>query len=313
VPILVAWHQGTGRLLSGEVCVTTAIPSRGAVLPPIVCGIDDRYVASLCALMASIAAAHPDGGGRPRMVVAHSQLSDAGHRTVVEYAERLAVNVQVRAVPGALVSGWVSQAAYLRLALPEVVPDEPVVRYLDADTLVRRDLGPLLRQPLHGAPLAAVRDPQNPIVGTGLALPGCDRIGVPRGREYFNSGVMLLDLFACAELGVFERAGRFLAEYPDEVRLWDQDALNVAVDDRWVRLDRCWNTFAISALRALPGFFHHTAEPVMPLADLLADEYTAAVLHFAGPAKPWHPDFPAVPLRDVYRRFLPAPIPAVAR
>jgi hypothetical protein len=44
----------------------------------------------------------------------------------------------------------------------------------------------------------------------------------------------------------------------------------------------------------------------MPLADLLADEYAAAVLHFAGPVKPWTADYPAVPLRDLYRRYLAA-------
>jgi lipopolysaccharide biosynthesis glycosyltransferase len=125
------------------------------------------------------------------------------------------------------------------------------------------------------------------------------------GRDYFNSGVLLLDLAGCAELGVFERAQRFLVEFPDEVSLWDQDALNVAVDDRWQRLDRCWNTFAMSALAAQQGFFHHTVEPVMPLRELFADEYTAAILHFAGPVKPWQEEFPPVPLRTLYRRFLP--------
>lgn len=290
--------------------MTQAATRSRASTPPIVCGIDNAYVVPLCALMASIAAIHAPEAERPRMIVLHTAMSRSADRTVTSCGELLGLDVELRRVPSVParypVTGWVSAAAYLRLALPEAVPDQPVVLYLDADTLVLRDLRPLLHQPLDGAPLAAVRDPQNPIVGTGIALPGCDRIRVPRGREYFNSGVMLLDLTACAELGVFERARRFLTEFPGEIRLWDQDALNVAVDDRWQRLDRCWNTFAMSALAAQPGFFHHTAEPVMPLVDLLADEYTAAVLHFAGPVKPWHDDFPPVPLRTLYRRFLPA-------
>ncbi|MFC0532069.1 glycosyltransferase family 8 protein [Phytohabitans kaempferiae] len=282
------------------------------------CGIDDTYVVPFCALATSVAAAHPDPATRPRMIVLHHALSPSSCRAVATCGEQLGLELQLRRVTvdheaRLPVTGWASPAVYLRLAIPQSVDDEPVVLYLDADTLVLRDLGPLLRQPLDGAPVAAVRDPQNPIVGTGIALPGCERIGVPAGREYFNSGVMLLDLVACAELGVFERARRFLVDWPDEVQLWDQDALNVAVDDRWQRLDRCWNTFAMSALAAQPGFFHHTAEPVMPLADLLADEYTAAVLHFAGPVKPWHDAFAPVPLRRLYRRFLPAPVLAGAR
>ena len=290
--------------------MTQAASRSRASTPPIVCGIDSNYVVPLCALMASIAAAHPTDAGRPRMIVLHTALGRSAGWTVMSCGELLGLDVQLRRVPGVPgrypVTGWVSDAAYLRLALPEVVTDEPVVLYLDADILVLRDLGPLLRQPLDGAPIAAVRDPQNPIIGTGIALPGCDRIRVPRGREYFNSGVMLLDLNACTELAIFERARQFLIEFPGEARLWDQDALNVAVDGCWQRLDRCWNTFAMSALAAQPDFFHHTAEPVMPLVDLLADEYTAAVLHFAGPVKPWREDFPPVPLRTLYRRFLPA-------
>jgi lipopolysaccharide biosynthesis glycosyltransferase len=282
-----------------------------------VCGVDDRYVVPLCTLLASIAVAHATSTVQPRMIVLHGELSQAGQRTVATYGELLGVDVDLRAVAVPRVrypmTGWVSAAAYLRLAIPEAVADEPVVLYLDADTLVLRDLGPLLHQPLNGAPLGAVRDPQNPTVGSGIALPGCTRIGVPAGRDYFNSGVLLLDLAACTDLGIFERARRFLAEFPDEVRLWDQDALNVAAEDRWQRLDRCWNTFAMSALAAQPGFFHDTAEPVMPLADLLADEYTAAVLHFAGPVKPWQDEFPPVPARTLYRRFLPTPVAAGAR
>src|SRR2546421_459208 len=87
---------------------------------------------------------------------------------------------------------------------------------------------------------------------------------------------------------------------------------------RWMgprggRCGGCWNPSAMSALAAQRGFSHHTAEPVMPLDQLLADEYTAAVLHFAGPVKPWQDEFPLVPLRQLYRRFLPAPALAGAR
>jgi lipopolysaccharide biosynthesis glycosyltransferase len=277
-------------------------------VPPIVCAIDDSYVVPLCALLSSIAASHRPGS-RPRLIVLHRGHARAGERMVATCRALLGLDVELRVVASPLgrypVAGWVSEAVYLRLAIPEVVADEPVVLYLDADTLVLRDLNPLLSHALDGAPLAAVRDPQNPIVGSGIALPDCARIGVPAGREYFNSGVLLLDLAACVELDIFRRACRFLVQFPDQVRLWDQDALNVAVDDRWHRLERCWNTFAMSALAAQPEFFHHTAEPVWPLGELLADEYTAGVLHFAGPVKPWQDGFPPVPLRTLYRRFLP--------
>ena len=41
---------------------------------------------------------------------------------------------------------------------------------------------------------------------------------------------------------------------------------------------------------------------------LVAEEDTAAVLHFAGPVKPWQDDYPPGPARDRYRRFRAAPV-----
>jgi UDP-D-galactose:(glucosyl)LPS alpha-1,3-D-galactosyltransferase len=262
-------------------------------------------VTPLGVLMESLAIAHGAAIGELRLVVGHRDLDAAQCREIEDTATSIGLSVEVRRMPRQArfpVSGWVSEAVYLRLALPELLPGEPRALYLDVDTLVLRDLRPLLRRELDGQLVAAVRDPQNPLVGWGHALPGWQTIGVPHGREYFNSGVMLFDLAACASSGVFEQAYRFLTDHPDEVRLWDQDALNVAVSDRWLRLPTRWNTFAISALLAQPDFLHY-AEPVTPLAELLADEYTAAVLHFAGPAKPWNDDYPTVPLRTLYRRF----------
>ncbi|WP_158647375.1 glycosyltransferase family 8 protein [Actinoplanes sp. ATCC 53533] len=279
-------------------------------LPPIVCGVDQRYLVALGALMASIAAAHPGAVSQLRLIVLHHGLGRADRAVIVRWAAELGLAVQVRSVTDVAdrypVSGWVSAAVYLRLAIPEVLGEEPRVLYLDADTLVVDDLRPLLRHPLGDAALAAVRDPQNPAIGSGIALPGWRRLGLPYGRDYFNSGVLLLDLVACARDDIFGRARRFLTQHPDEARLWDQDALNVAAGDRWVRLDRRWNTFAFSGLSRLPGFVHERDGRRLPVPQLVAEEDTAAVLHFAGPVKPWHDDYPPGPARDRYRRFLAA-------
>jgi UDP-D-galactose:(glucosyl)LPS alpha-1,3-D-galactosyltransferase len=222
--------------------------------------------------------------------------------------------MELRAVPagaaGYPVSGWVSDAVYLRLTIGEVIVDEPVVLYLDADTIVLDDLRPLLRHPMAGMPVAAVRDPQNPIIGRGIALPGWSQLGIAEGREYFNSGVMLLDLAECRRRGIFERSHRFLLEHPDMVTLWDQDALNWALEDQWLRLGRRWNTFALSPLVQRGGYVHDDAEPFMPLEQLLADEPAAAVLHFAGPDKPWKPDYPPGPICQTYQHFLEATLKA---
>jgi lipopolysaccharide biosynthesis glycosyltransferase len=274
-------------------------------VPPVTCCIDDRYVRPLTVLMES-AAAVPGNAGL-RLLVIHDNLAGQARRRLRRHGDRLGIEVSLRPAARQVtgpVSGWVSGAVYLRLAIGDTAGDQGTVLYLDADILVRGDLRPLLATRLDGMPLAAVRDPQNPVIGAGIALPAWASLGLPAGREYFNSGVMLLDLPECERRGLFGAARRFLAEHSDKVTLWDQDALNIAADDRWTRLDRRWNTFGLSALAARPGYRHDDAEPYSPLALLLGDEPAAAILHFAGPDKPWRDDYPPGWLKHAYQQPL---------
>ena len=277
----------------------------GTGSPPIVCCVDDRYALPLCVLMESLAGVPGHAG--LRVVVLHEGMSRASRDRLAFHAGRLGIGLEARRIDPDRswpASGWVSKAVYLRLEIGRALGPCGTVLYLDADTLVLGDLRPLLAASLNGAPIGAVRDPQNPVAGSGIALPGWAELGLPRGREYFNSGVMLLDLAACERLDLFTAARAFLADHPGHVRLWDQDALNVAAADKWTRLERRWNTFALSPLAALPGYRHDDAEPYSPLAELLADEPDASILHFAGPDKPWNQDYPPGQPGELYRRFL---------
>ena len=79
--------------------------------------------------------------------------------------------------------------------------------------------------------------------------------------------------------------------------------MNWAATGNWLRLERKWNTFAFSPLVQL-GDYVHRAESVLPLSRLLAEDDTAAILHFAGPRKPWMRDYSEGPHRDRYLRLL---------
>ena len=275
-----------------------------AELPPIVCCVDQQYIQPLMVMMESLAAV-PQNAGLALMIL-HQGLPTDDRSRVSRHAERLTLNLtfhQAPSTPTGPVTGWVSETVYLRLAIGDLFAHHGTVLYLDADTLVLGDLHPLLLTSLEGRALGAVRDPQNPRVGMGMALPGWADLGLAAGCDYFNSGVMLLDLAECEHQNVFTSAQRFLVEHPDHVTFWDQDALNVAMSGRWLRLDRRWNTFALSPLVAAGGYRHDDAEPYSPLAMLLADEPGASILHFAGPAKPWQDKYPPGRLRGLYRHF----------
>lgn len=272
----------------------------------LVCGVDDGYSSALRTLIRSIGAAHGPATSQLRMIVLDQGLTPASKSALMAEGEAANLLVRVRPAPAPdpsyPVSEWVSSAVYTRLSIPEVINDEERVLYLDADTLVVGDLRPLLELPLSGHCLGAALDPQNPLTGHGIVMPGWRELGIEYGRPYFNSGVMLIDLAAAERNEMFATALRFLAEHPDKVKFWDQDALNYAADGSWLRLDPRWNTFAISPLASRPDFIHH-AEATTPLAELLADEETASIIHFAGPDKPWQPSYPPSRLLDLYRQF----------
>ncbi|MDT7783837.1 MAG: hypothetical protein QOF58_2256 [Pseudonocardiales bacterium] len=280
--------------------------SAAAGLAPVVCAIDDGYVEPLRTLMRSIAAAHGPAVGELKLVVLDQGLVSESAVSILRDAESLGLPVEIRAVPdagpGLPIGAWYSKAIYGRMSIPDVIEDEPRVLYLDVDTLVLGDLRPLLVRDLGGHPIGAARDPICPLIGHGPGMPGWKALGLPEGRAYFNSGVMLLDLARIRDSRLFERAREFLAEHPDKVHFFDQDALNYAADGDWHRIESRWNTFAMSPRG--PEYVH-PAEDINPLAGLIEDEKSAVVIHFAGHKKPWQDNYPASELRDLYRRFQP--------
>jgi lipopolysaccharide biosynthesis glycosyltransferase len=160
-----------------------------------------------------------------------------------------------------------SKMTFARFMIPHVfTTDVHRVLYLDADLLVLDDLGPLWEMDLKGAVLGAVLDrildPQ-----LKACAPGLEKF--PRVRDYFNAGVLLIDLDRWRMERISETALEYLIRCPDSP-LADQDALNVACDGRWTELGLHWN------------FYDHFQTPILriPPSD------RPKIAHFTG-QKPW--------------------------
>jgi lipopolysaccharide biosynthesis glycosyltransferase len=153
----------------------------------------------------------------------------------------------------------ISTATYARLLIPELFPSEITrVLYLDADMLVLDDLRPVWEADLGGKPVGAVRDVMDAVLKSGE--PGWDDVAqVP---NYFNAGMLLMDLRVWRAEKVSERAIDYLVAHPD-TRMSDQDALNVACDGRWHELGGRWNfashlsgDFGVLSADERPGIAH---------------------------------------------------------
>jgi len=280
---------------------------RTGSVPPIVFALDDNYVRQLCVVLRSLAATNPDLRADLRIIVIHNSLSTAAARRLTSHAADVGLEIELRRTEfrgeGYPVWGWVSPAAYLRLKITEMLAEYDSAVYLDCDTLILGDVSPLLTTDLGVAPLAAVQDPLIPVLKCGLGLPRYKELGLDGDRQYFNSGVLIFNLRACREKEILTRSMHFLETKPEYVLFFDQDALNWAVDDDWLRLDGRWNAFPISAISEVFGPLPCEKE-MRPLDVLLDVEKNARILHYAGPRKPWTDEFPAGAARDRYAAVL---------
>lgn len=166
--------------------------------------------------------------------------------------------------------------AWYRVLLPDLLGQLDRVLYVDADALITSSLQPLWETDLHGSLVGAVT---NPLFANMVPRLQSD-LGLPDGRSYFNSGVLLMDLDAWRAQGTTEAVLDFASRHPGLI--WpDQDALNGVLHASRHRLHPRWN--------AMPGLWE-LPRRYMPYSDQEMAEAASdpAIVHFVGPHKPWH-------------------------
>ena len=171
---------------------------------------------------------------------------------------------------------YFTRAILFRLALDKLAPaDCRRVIYLDSDIVALRDVRELWRIDLGDRPLGAVKDPD--VDGVQFAR----RWGLsPQTPDYFNSGVLLIDLERMRAESLFSAAADFVARHERDIRFADQDALNWALWGRWHSLDVTWNMQRIMVINAMGQN--------CPEQNRFGAEGPALV-HFTGAEKPWLP------------------------
>jgi lipopolysaccharide biosynthesis glycosyltransferase len=179
------------------------------------------------------------------------------------------LSVDLTAFAGFSTLRHISTATYARLLIASMLPDR-VHRalYLDADILVLDDLAPIWELDLEGSVLGAVLDQR---LSKHIKTSNASLTGLPHVRDYFNAGVILIDLARWRAERISEKALEYLKIYPHSLYS-DQDALNVACDGLWKQLDPRWNYYQIDLKK--------------PLSDLSAAQ-RPGIVHFHGCLKPW--------------------------
>jgi lipopolysaccharide biosynthesis glycosyltransferase len=107
--------------------------------------------------------------------------------------------------------------------------------------------------------------------------------------QYFNAGVLLINLEFWRQSNVYENSMAFIMSNTKKMDFWDQDALNAILVHRWIELPPHWNA-QYEYLKRNPS-----SNP--------------AIVHFTGDIKPWHwsPGYLFEREYRMYRRKTPWP------
>jgi lipopolysaccharide biosynthesis glycosyltransferase len=238
---------------------------------------DRAYLPHVATMLAS-ALAVP---AQPRLSVQLLHGGDLHDRDLAPLRARLARAggaLQSHAIDRRRVSGLsdahFSRTAWYRILLPDVLPDHPRALHVDGDALVLASLGELWRTDLGRAPFAAVENPLYPWMPAAW-----ERLGLPEGTAYPNSGVMVLDLDHLRAVDAPARLLAYGARHPHH-RWPEQDALAATFPGEWAPLPPRWN--AQTTVWDLPP-------RLLPWtrAEIATARRRPAIRHFSGPIKPW--------------------------
>lgn len=168
---------------------------------------------------------------------------------------------------------------WYRILLPELLPDQDRVLYLDVDTLVVDDLAPLWTIPLEDHVVAAVNNVLDESQGDRAQA-----LGIPRSAGYFNSGVLLFNLERMRRQDTTRAIVDYARAHAADLLWPDQDGLNAIMATERLALHPRWN--------CQNTLFYWDVDRFFPPGEAAAAAAQPAILHFEGPrhAKPWHPD-----------------------
>lgn len=246
--------------------------------------LDQNYLPQLQVLLTSIAVNNPDEN--VEVYLMHSGIPAEGLEKADRHCRALGYAlIPLRVDPAffkeAPVTKRYPQEMYYRLLAPCLLPkDLDRILYLDPDILVINSLRPLWEMDLQGKLFAAASH-----TGVTEIANSVNRLRLKTDSDYYNSGVLLIDLNAGRKEVDPREVFAFSAEHKASLLLPDQDILNAMYGNRILPLDDAvWNYDA----RNYNSYLLRSSGK----ADTDWVISNTAILHFCGRAKPWKPGYP---------------------
>ena len=234
---------------------------------------DDGYIPFLAVTLASIKK-HRSPARDYSIRVLNTGISERHKERILDSVAELGFNIEfvditkkVEEISEKLhTRDYYSKSTYYRLFIPELYPSLDKALYLDCDIAVLTDIAELYDTELGNNLVGAAADG---FVQCIERLHGyvTERVGVDKPSDYFNAGVLLMNL---KEMRKADFGGKFvelISKVTFEVAQ-DQDYLNALCKGRRAVIGGEWN--------CMPGF--------------TGEVYENKLIHYNLDSKPWHKD-----------------------
>jgi len=179
----------------------------------------------------------------------------------------------------------------------ELIPDLcGKILYLDVDMLICKDVSPLFDLQLSGCGYiaAAVNE------GTHEEFIHLEKHGWPKDAgSYINNGTLLVDADAYRRENIADRMARWYADNRNGAWFVDQDAQNVFLGSRTLRLPMKWNYNDVWLEQIRKFNSHANSWDGHRPQDVLEAALDPCIIHFMNRNKPWN--FTHRPERNRYR------------
>lgn len=245
---------------------------------------DEAYIPHCVVMLHSVAAHNPEATIHVhwlRAEVFDESLASRFRQELQRWGARLEEHRIADAILQQLPVNRYPAAAWFKIFAPDLI-DQPKVLHLDCDLIVRAPLSGLLEFDCNGRWLAAVQDCTIVSFDLKKHQTHVRTLGLEGVGDYFNAGVLLMDLQRMRALGI-TRQLLIYAKDPKTLKLYpEQDAMNAIAGGAWARLPMKWNVRP-NLLRGM-----QLVEPISNQERIEA-RFSPAIVHFTGGNKPWYP------------------------
>ena len=173
-------------------------------------------------------------------------ISDKNKMILQELAVRygrkvLVIDVPEFDIPEKLVSARWPLSAFTRLFSGQLLPDDVErILYLDCDTIIRGDLGPLYAADRNSYIFYGVKD----CIGRLYK----ENIGLDENDAYINAGVLLINLYMLRKIDMQTAVDQYMKKYVEFINYADQDILNGIFKGKIGILSPCYDVMTINVV-----------------------------------------------------------------